>query len=189
MPLIQTVTVGGRLIDLTSFRGEVVEDKKWSTTQVAGGGGGTNVGSGLPNPVTVSSVSTTHDQFFVRSDDGQERAFEMANTGIALRKGHRVTVLWGNVRGIERGSYIAVYNHTTGALTPFPNAVSELALPPMPTSTLIGYVVGFFGICFYGLGFIVLIVLFIQRSKLKKRLLATLRPPVDAAIALIRQQS
>jgi hypothetical protein len=185
MPVIQTVTVGDRIIELSTFRGEVVEEKKWATTQVAGGGG-INTGPGQHTPVTISSASTTHDQFFLRSDDGQERAFEMADAGLALRKGHRVTVLWANIKGIERGAYLAVYNHTTAALTPFPSAVSELAIPPLPTSMLIGFIAGFFGICLYGLGFIVLIVLFMKRSKEKKQALAAFRPVVDAAISQIK---
>ena len=117
MALIRSVTVGERVIDLHKFTGEVVDEKKWSTTQVSGGGGGYNVGLGQNNPVTISSVSTTHDQFFLKNDSGQEMAVELANAELALRKGHRVTVFWGILQGQERGSYVAIYNHTTNNLT------------------------------------------------------------------------
>jgi hypothetical protein len=40
MALIKTVTVGDRIIDLFTFQGEVLDEKKWATTQVSGSGGG-----------------------------------------------------------------------------------------------------------------------------------------------------
>jgi len=36
MALLKTVTVGDRIIDLFTFHGEVLEEKKWATTQVSG---------------------------------------------------------------------------------------------------------------------------------------------------------
>jgi hypothetical protein len=50
MALVQSVTVGNRVIDLYDFQGDVVDEKKWATTQVSGSGGGCgiNVGSGQP---------------------------------------------------------------------------------------------------------------------------------------------
>ncbi len=188
MALINSVTVGDRIIDLFTFQGEVVDEKKWATTQVAGGGGGINTGSGQPNPVTISSSSTTHDQFFLRSDDGKEQAFEFANAGLALRKGHRITVLWGTIKGNVSGTYLAVYNHTTGQLSAIPDSINKLAIPSMPVPVFIGYILGVLGICFYGVGFIVLAVLIITRSKLKKQLVATFSPTVEAAIAQIKGQ-
>lgn len=188
MPFIRTVTVGDRIIDLHSFQGEVVDEKKWATTQVSGGGGGYNVGSGQQSSVTISSTTTTHDQFFLRNDEGQEIAVEMADAGLALRKGHRVTVLWGVMKGSERGPYVAVYNHTTGNLNIIQSAISNLAIPPAPLAIIIAYLVSVFAICFYGIGIIALIAVFIYRSSQKKRLLAALRPAVDAAVAQIKNQ-
>jgi hypothetical protein len=188
MALINSVAVGDRIIDLITFQGEVVDEKKWATTQVAGGGGGINTGSGLPNQVTITSVSTTHDQFFLRNNEGQEKAFEFANAGLALRKGNRVTVLWGTIKGNEHGKYLAVYNHTTGQLSQIPDSINNLAIPPMPVPVFIGYVAGVLGICFYGVGFVVLAVLIITRSKRKKELIATFRPAVETAIAGIKSQ-
>ena len=188
MALIQTVTVGSRVIDLYTFTGEVADEKKWATTHVSGGGGGYNVGSGQNNPVTISSQTTTHDQFFIRDEAGKEMAFEMANTGLALRKGHRVTVLWGIIKGNDRGPNIAVYNHTTDNLTLIQSSITSLAIPPTPFSITIAYFVSIFATCLYGLGLIALIALIVYRSGQKKQLLATFRPAVDAAVAQIRNQ-
>ena len=87
MALIRSVTVGDRTIALYAFTGEVVDEKKWGTTEVGSSGGGYNAGSGQNNPVTISSVSHTHDQFFLKNDSGQEMAVETTDAGLALRKG------------------------------------------------------------------------------------------------------
>ncbi len=187
MALIKSVTVGDRVIDLYNFHGEVVEEKKWSTTQISGGGSTTQA-TGYASNAPITSATTTHDQFFVRSDDGQEMAVETTNSGLALRKGHRVTVFWGIVKGNERGPFVAILNHTTGDLTKMDSAIYNLAVPGASTPFLIGIVVGVFTICFYGLGIIIIPVLLIQRSKQKKRLLGTLRPVIDEAIAECRNK-
>ena len=186
MALIRSVTVGERVIDLHKFTGEVVDEKKWSTTQVSGGGGGYNVGSGQNNPVTISSVSTTHDQFFLKNDSGQEMAVELADAGLALRKGHRVTVFWGIIQGQERGPYVAIYNHTTNNLTKIDPAIQGLAGQPASGLVTLAWIASIFGICLYGLGFIGIIILFIAGGKRKKRnqeLTDTLRAAVDGVIA------
>src|SRR5258708_35198399 len=138
MALLKTVTVGDRIIDLFTYHGEVLEEKKWATTQVSGSGGGFNAGSGQPSPVTITSSNTTHDQFFLRGDDGHEQAFEFANAGLALRKGHRMSVLWGTIKGNSSGTYLAVYNHTTSRLSEIPDSINNLAVPPMPTAAATG---------------------------------------------------
>ena len=181
MALIKSVTVGDRVIDLYNFHGEVVEEKKWATTQISGGGSTTQA-TGYASNAPITSATTTHDQFFVRSDDGQEMAVETTNSGLALRKGHRVTVFWGIIKGNERGPFVAIYNHTTGDLTKMDLAIYNLAVPGASTGFLIGMVAGVFGICFYGLGIIVLAFLLIQKSKQKRQFVGALRPAIDEAI-------
>ncbi len=186
MPLIQTVTVDDRTIDLHTFQGEVVEEKKWTSTHVSGSGGGYNVGSGHQNPVTISSSTSTHDQFFLRDNEGREMAVEITDAGVALRKGHRVTVLWGIPRGADRGPFLAVYNHTTGNVNRLDANIRSLVVPPTPMLVTLGYLVGVFAICFYGVGFVILGILFYVRSQRKKRWQTTFRSAVDAAIAGIK---
>jgi len=184
----QTVSVGNRIIEFHTFTGVVLEEKKWTTTQVSGGGGGYNVGSGHQNPVTISSSTTTHSQFFLRDDAGQERAFEITDFNVAVRQGHRVTVLWGIIQGNPNGPYLAVCNHTTGDLTQSPSGVNALAALPMSTGILLAYIASFFAICLYGLGIVALIILMVQRSGQKKQMLAAVRSAVDSAIAQIKNQ-
>jgi hypothetical protein len=186
MALIRSVTAGDRIIDLHKFSGEVMEEKKWATTQVSGGGGGYNVGSGRNNPVAIASVSQTHDQFFLKDDGGQEMAVEMTDAGVAVRKGHRVTVFWGAVNGQERGPYVAIYNHTTNHLTKIDPAIQGLVVESTSLPTLLAWFASLFGICIYGLGIIGIVLLLIAGGKRKRRnkeRLDALQPALDAAIA------
>jgi hypothetical protein len=186
MALIRSVTVGERIIDLHKFSGEVVEEKKWSTTQVSGGGGGYNAGSGQRNPVTIASVSQTHDQFFLKNAGGQEMAVEMTDAGLALRKGHRVTVFWGILQGEKIGLYVAIYNHATNSITKIEPAIESLTAKRTSGLVLVAWIVCIFGICLYGLGIIGIVALLIGGSKRKRRnkeLADTLRAAVDGAIA------
>jgi hypothetical protein len=134
------------------------------------GGGGYNVGSGKTNPVSVTSTSVTHDQFFLRNDAGQEMAVELANASLALRKGHQVTVVWGVAPGKERGPYLAVHNPAIGAPVFMDASISELALAPSPWWMPFAWGVSVLAICFYGLGLIALVVLAVRGwNRIKKR--------------------
>ncbi|HET7624535.1 MAG TPA: hypothetical protein VFM25_04660 [Verrucomicrobiae bacterium] len=188
MALIQSVAVGNRVIDLYAFQGEVIDEKKWSSTHVSGSGGNYNVGSGQINPVTISSSTATHDQFFLRGEDGQEMAVELVNSGLALRKGHRISVAWGIIKGNERGQYIAAYNHNTGSLVKFDAAIRGLAIPKMSTAFTIALAISIFGICLYGFGIIFAAVLLFLRMAQKKRCMAAFLPAVDVVIAQIKNQ-
>jgi hypothetical protein len=186
MALIRSVKVGDRTIDLHKFSGEVVEEKKWATTQVSGGGGGYNVGSGQNNPVSVSSVTQTHDQFFLKDDKGQEMAVEMTDAGLALRKGNRVSVFWGIIQGDQRGPYVAIVNHTTNSVTKIESAIQGLAVKPTSGFVTLAWIACVFGLCFYGLGLIGMVALFIAGRKRKKRnqeLADTFKAALDGAIA------
>ena len=181
MAVMRSVTLEDRIIDLHKFSGEVMEEKKWSTTQVSGGGGGYNVGSGHNNPVTISSVSSTHDQFFLKDENGKE----MTDAGLALRKGHRVTVLWGVIRGQERGQYVAVLNHATNNLTKIDSGIVGLAGRRTPPLVPLAWILSIFGICLYGLGIVAMIVLFItgrNRKKKNDQQVNAFRTEVDAAV-------
>jgi hypothetical protein len=186
MALIRSVAVGERIIDLHKFSGTVVEDKKWSTTQVSGGGGGYNVGSGQQNPVTIASVTQTHDQFFLKNAGGEEMAVEMTDAGLALRKEHRLTVFWGIIQGQKNGPYLAIYNHTTNQITKIESAIDGLVAKGTSGLVLVAWIVCIFGICLYGLGLIGIIALLVGRAKQKrknKEMANTLRAAVDGAIA------
>jgi hypothetical protein len=200
MAVIQSVKVGNRVIDLFTFQGEVMDEKKWATTHVSGGGGigYVHAGSGYSTPRPVTSKTTTHDQFFVRSDDGQERAVETTNADLALRKGHRVTLLLGIEKGKEQGPCVAIYNHTTSDLTLINGDIKQLAFPSNVAGKLfmfLGWVIAlwvFLGTATHqGIGFFfisIMAVFGLIRYWRRKKYNATLHGAIDGAILQIKNQ-
>lgn len=115
----ESVRIGTRIFDIWSFTGEVMSDKKWTSTHVSGEGGGGYLhnGTGHSSSVSISSTTTTHDQFILRDKSGKEKSFEFSNMHLAMRVGQTVTVFWAIKHGKTSGPYIAVYNHATDDLT------------------------------------------------------------------------
>lgn len=100
---------------LYSFTGITEESGKNMETQVygGGGGGGTYQGTGGTAPVSISSRTVVHDQLFLVSPEGKERAFQLQDFNLAARKGNQLTVFWGIPSGKNSGPYVAVKNHST----------------------------------------------------------------------------
>lgn len=117
-------------VNLHAFNGEVMDSKKWASTYVSGGGstsGSTYQGTGYTSGTSsISSTTTTHEQFFLRNGNGEERSFEFANWGVAVRSGHYVSVIWGIKEGKEAGPYIGVYNHNTKEMGYNTNGIDRL---------------------------------------------------------------
>jgi hypothetical protein len=111
-------------VGLWAVTGQVVGEKKWSTTAVSGGGGGGLIlgGDGFISRTRITSHTSIHDQIFVRTDDGGELPVELTNVNLAVRVGHRITVVWGIRKGKERGPYLGLYVHDTDSLTELANA-------------------------------------------------------------------
>ncbi|MDT8999564.1 hypothetical protein RQP53_09835 [Paucibacter sp. APW11] len=98
------------------IEGEVVSQQKWSETQIraTGGGGYINQGSGLISDVQLSTSSSEQLEFWVRSDDGKETAFRLADTGLALRAGQRVRIARGGKLGSKPGTPLLTQNFASG---------------------------------------------------------------------------
>ncbi|MBA4285539.1 MAG: hypothetical protein C0434_08420 [Xanthomonadaceae bacterium] len=129
--LIRTVHVGSKAIEIHTFSGEVLESQKWTTTQISGGGGGgySHNGTGFSSSAPVTSRTTTHDQIFVRAPSGEERALELSDVHLAVRKGQWLTLVLAIKAGKQQGPYVAVYNHNTGALDWVAKAVNDSCGP------------------------------------------------------------
>ena len=132
MSKTKSLTLGARTLNFYVICGKVVGDKRWSTTQVHGGGGGGYVhnGSGYTSSVHISSTSTVHDQIFIEQDDGSERVIELANTDVGVRPGHRLTAAFAIFEDKERGPYLFVHNHTTHKTAWFNKDIDRLAISP-----------------------------------------------------------
>lgn len=65
------------------------------------------------NRVTGSSSrSVVHDQFFIRTPDGQETDVKLAGVDVAVRDGHLMSAAWFNRKGKKGGKYLFLRNHT-----------------------------------------------------------------------------
>lgn len=62
-------------------------------THVSGGGG---TGSGYHAPVTSSTTTITHLQFFLKEAEGKERPIQLQNIDLALRDGQKLSAVWGD---------------------------------------------------------------------------------------------
>lgn len=91
-----------------------------------GGGGFQQDGTGQAASVSISSTTTTHEQFFLRNKSGKEKSFEFSNADLAIREGGIVTVLWAIKHGKETGRCFAVYNHDTEELIIIKSEINKL---------------------------------------------------------------
>lgn len=111
-----TLQLEGRRVRLEWFTGKVVGNKKWAETHVSasGGGGVINNNGGVILPTRVSSQTVTMSEIWLQDDEGREEAIELADLGIAVREGHKVTAVWGQLEDRNYGAYWLIENHTTG---------------------------------------------------------------------------
>jgi hypothetical protein len=98
--------VGKRVYDLTHVTGLVTGTSKLATTDVYGGGGGSNA-SGAVAPVRIYSSTTIHDQFFIEKGDGHKQAIQLSAWNVAVADGHAVSAVWMG------DSNFLLENHTT----------------------------------------------------------------------------
>lgn len=81
---------------LCDFYGEVVDTNRQRETKVygSGGGGATYNGYGGTAPISINSVTTVHDEFFLIDEHGNEEDFHLMNWELPLRTGHKVQMIW-----------------------------------------------------------------------------------------------
>lgn len=117
MTVLKKVNLNGRNYEIHYFTGTVVDEKKWSETEVSGSGGGgggyTVGGTGFNSPgfVDVRSSTRQYDQIILQNREGDEQSFRFQDWGIACRTGNVLTVLWAIAKNRKWGPYILAYNH------------------------------------------------------------------------------
>lgn len=99
------------------------------TTEVSGGGSYVSGGVTYTNPVSTSTSTAIHDQFFLRASDGVEEAIQLTNFNLALREGHQMTAAWAIKKGKKSGNYFLFRNHSTRDVD-FSNLQSETIMRP-----------------------------------------------------------
>ena len=83
------------------------------TTNVSGGGSYVSGGATYTNPISTSTSTSIHDQFFLRTSDGVEKEIQLTNFNLALREGHQLTAAWVIKKGKKSGHYFLFRNHST----------------------------------------------------------------------------
>jgi hypothetical protein len=124
------VRSGRTLHRLYSSTGTVLSPSKQREvrTHISGGGSTYNSATGGYQTAPISSSTTTilHLEFFIREADGHERPMQFRNVDMALREGQLASALWGIKDGEDRGHYFMLYNHSTGEIEWFENRLLSL---------------------------------------------------------------
>lgn len=128
---MQNLTLNNKNYELQSTTGKVLSSGKNMETKVSGGGGGgySNRGTGYTAPVSITSKTTIHDQFFLEDANGKEHAFQLSDFNLACRDGNILTVVAAiNVKK-HKGPYISVINHSTDKVYFDPIALKSICEP------------------------------------------------------------
>ena len=121
---MQTTTIGVLSVKQETITGTVLSSEKHSQTHITGHGGGGNVGpsGGYVAPATITSQSVEKHEFWIRAEDGRERAFVFLGADIPLRPGQSVSVICvAREEGLasQKGKWlsVALVNHSAGTIT------------------------------------------------------------------------
>jgi hypothetical protein len=129
MTAVSTIDIGMRKIHIYCFTGVVVDSQKSSQTSVT-----------THNNGQVSSHTEHYNEIFVQKENGEEMSAEVGGTGVSIRPGNRVSVLWGIVGNAERGPYTTVVNHDTGAKGHMAKGINDVCGPPFYNMLIILFV-------------------------------------------------
>ncbi len=135
---MQTIQLNNKNYELQSTTGKVLSSGKNMETKVSGGGGGgyTSRGSGYTAPVSITSKTTVHDQFFLEDANGKEHAFQLSDFNLACRDGNILTVVSAINKKKGRGPYVSVINHSTDNVYFDPIALKGICQPNKPLIVL-----------------------------------------------------
>lgn len=91
---MQINKISGLSIKRETITGTVLFSEKHYQTHIAGHGGGGSVGpsGGYVAPATITSQSVEKHEFWIRTEDGLERAFVFLGADISLRPGQSVSI-------------------------------------------------------------------------------------------------
>jgi hypothetical protein len=133
-----TINMGKRAVNLQTLTGTVAGEKKWSSTIVSGSGGGGYIhnGQGHLDQVKISSVTIENQEIFIRVSETQEMPLQLKDSNLAVREGHVLSVLQGDVDGAQAPATLAIHNHTTSKSSFFAQQVQRLLLPTAGSMTL-----------------------------------------------------
>ncbi len=129
MAEVSSVNIGMRNVHIYRFTGDVIDSQRSSETSVTGHGNG-----------QISSHTYHYNEIFLRASDGQEKSVEVASSGVSVRPGNVVTVLWGIVGNNEKGAYTTVHNHDTQQTGHIAKGINDTAGPHLYNMMIILFV-------------------------------------------------
>ncbi len=136
MEAVGNVGLGTRSVNIYRFTGQVIDSQRSSETSFMS-----------HSNHQVTSQTHHYNEIFIRSPDGEERVAEVGSTGVPVRAGNTVTVVWGIIGNREKGLYAGVYNHDTRQMGYVAKAVNDLAGPHLYNMMIIIFVfVGVFAV-------------------------------------------
>jgi hypothetical protein len=92
----------------------------WSEPDFGGESVPTGDGAGS---VRIASRMVDRQRFLLRQRDGADIEVSLLDSGLVLRNGHAVTVVWAARKGAAHGYCVHLDNHTTGAETRLPHNI------------------------------------------------------------------
>lgn len=101
-------------VEFFAFHGRVIDSDKVSETHVSSSGGDVWTdanGNAHSTPLTVSSTSVTNHDFWIMTDDGNEKNIKLSGFDVPLRVGQRITMLYAKKEGTDTGWPAALINH------------------------------------------------------------------------------
>ncbi|HEX2539653.1 MAG TPA: hypothetical protein VHM00_01070 [Caldimonas sp.] len=129
MSRFATLRSGLRTIDLHAFTGRVVDQQRSSVTEVTRHHANAMLGT--------TTRTSSWNKVFLQADNGEEKWLEVPDQGFAARAGQMASIIWGIRAGKEKGDYLALINHETGAFQCIRKAVNDHAGPPFYNMLLI----------------------------------------------------
>ncbi len=94
--------------------GHVAGFESWVVPE---GAAGTPENAGVVSGVQIASRMVERQHFTLRQHDGGDVAVDLTDTGVGMRDGHAVTLVWAAREGTAHGHCVYLENHTTGVAT------------------------------------------------------------------------
>lgn len=110
---METFTYRGKTLEFRSITGTVLDTSTRSETHISGGGGGGYIdrNGGRIDSISIRSHNTTHQEFWIKTEDGMEKSVNISNGSVPLRTGQLITLIAAEQKGQNEGWYASVINH------------------------------------------------------------------------------
>jgi len=112
--LMQDLILRNKTIKFWKVTGEVIGNQKYSETHVSssGGGGFVSNSGGYVEAPSVNSTTILNQDFWIRTEDGQEIPIQLKDSDIPLRIGQKISVIYSRREESDSGWASTLVNHS-----------------------------------------------------------------------------